>query len=244
MLSAFLWGALAASALLIGALVAIGWSMPTRVLGLITAFGSGVLISAVAYDLVEEASQTDGSTMRVGLGLFVGSVVYYVGDVLVDRMGGTRAPADPTASDAGGAGLPIVLGAVLDGIPESLVLGLGLLSGEGVSVAFLAAVFISNFPEGLAGTSGLLKSGWTRRKVLGLWIVVVVVSALASLTGYGVFDTASPSAVAFVLSFAGGAVLTMLADSMMPDAFADGGKPAGLFTAMGFSLAFFLHTIQ
>ena len=136
----------------------------------------------------------------------------------------TAPTATPTASGGGEAGLPIVLGAVLDGIPESMVLGLGLLSGQGVSVAFLAAVFISNFPEGLAGTSGLLQSGWTRSKVLGLWIVVVVVSALASLAGYGVFDSASPSAVAFVLSFAGGAVLTMLADSMMPDAFADGGK--------------------
>lgn len=244
MLSAFFWGGLAAAALLIGAAVALRWTMSTNVLGWITAFGSGVLISAVAYDLVEEASQTGGSTFRVGLGLLSGSIAYFVGDVLVDRMGGDRTPADPTAPEAGTAGLPIVLGAVLDGIPESIVLGLGLLSGEGVSVAFLVAVFISNFPEGLAGTSGLMQSGWARGRVLRLWVIVVVVSALASLAGYGVFDSASPNAVAFVLSFAGGAVLTMLADSMMPDAFADGGKQAGLFTALGFSLAFFLHRIQ
>src|SRR4029077_17010294 len=159
MLSAFLWGGLAASALLIGALVALRWTLPKNVLGWITAFGSGVLISAVAYDLVEDASQTDGSTFRVGLGVLIGSIVYFVGDVLVDRMGGGRTPHDSPSSGAGEAGLPIVLGAVLDGIPESIVLGLGLLTGNGISVAFLVAVFISNFPEGLAGTSGLLQSG-------------------------------------------------------------------------------------
>ena len=244
MLGALLWGALAAGALLVGALVALRWTLRKDVVGWITAFGSGVLISAVAYDLVEQASRTSGSTFRVGLGVLVGSVVYFVGDVLVDRMGGDRTPTAPSASDAGEGGLPIVLGAVLDGVPESIVLGLGLLAGEGVSVAFLVAVFISNFPEGLAGTTGLLRSGWARRNVLGLWLIVVVVSALASLAGYGVFDAASPNVVSFVLSFAGGAVLTMLADSMVPDAFSWGGKLAGLFTAMGFSLAFFLHTIQ
>ena len=171
--------------------------------------------------------------------------MYFVGDVLVDRMGGDRTPHDPTASGAGEAGLPIVLGAVLDGIPESMVLGLGLLSGEGVSVAFLAAVFISNFPEGLAGTSGLLQSGLGPRQGArpvdrgGRRLRPRVARRLRRVR-LGLAELPWRSS----LSFAGGAVLTMLADSMMPDAFADGGKPAGLFTAMGFSLAFFLHTIQ
>jgi ZIP family zinc transporter len=133
---------------------------------------------------------------------------------------------------------------VLDGIPESLVLGIGLLAGTGVSIAFLAAVFISNLPEGLAATAGLTKSGWSGRNVLGLWSVVVLVSALASLAGFAVFDDASPTSIAFVLAFAGGAVLTMLADTMMPEAFENGGRQVGLLTTAGFAVAFALHLIE
>ena len=133
---------------------------------------------------------------------------------------------------------------MLDGIPESIVLGVGLLGGTGVSLAFIAAVFLSNIPEGIAGTTGLAASGWAPRRIIGLWLLVTLVSALAALAGYAVFDSASPGTLAFVLSFAGGAVLTMVADTMAPEAFEHGGREVGLLTTAGFALAFALHLVE
>ena len=124
------------------------------------------------------------------------------------------------------------------------MIGLGLLGGGGVSVAVLAAVFISNLPEAIAATTGLARSGWTSARILGLWTVVAIVCGFASLLGYAAFDTASPQTIAFVLAFAGGAILTMLADTMMPEAFKHGGKLVGLATTFGFALAFTLTTLE
>jgi ZIP family zinc transporter len=240
---AFWWGAVAGSALLIGAVVAAGFRIERRVLGIVMAFGAGVLISAVAFDLVEEAFETSAGAGGVAAGFFAGALVFFGGDLLIDRMGGERRKSSG-GEQAEGSGLAIVLGAVLDGIPESIVLGIGLLGGTGVSVAFIAAVFLSNLPEGLAATTGLLAAGWSRRDVLLLWSGVALVSALSSLLGYAAFDGVSPGTVAFVLAFAGGAILTMLADTMMPEAFAYEGRLVGLVTAAGFALAFGLHTID
>jgi len=212
-------------------------------LGLAMAFGSGVLISAVAFDLVEEAFGRSSGEGRVALGLFAGAVTFFAGDLVIDRMGGEKRKSS-RGEQAEGSGLAIVLGVVLDGIPESIVLGLGLIGDAGVSVAFIVAVFVSNLPEGLAATTGLLASGWTRSHALLLWASVILVSATASLAGFALFDTASPESVAFVLAFAGGAVLTMLADTMMPEAYELGGKLVGLFTTAGFALAFGLHVLD
>ena len=241
--SAFFWGLVGASALVVGAVVALVVDIHRRLLGLIMAFGAGVLISAVAFDLVEEAADTAHGDRIVALGMAAGALTFFIGDAVIDRMGGNDRKRSE-GQQAGGSGLAIVLGAVLDGIPESLVLGIGLLGGTGVSVAFLAAVFISNVPEGIAATSGLRTSGWAPSRILGLWALVALVSALASLAGFGVFDDASGTTVAFVLSFAGGAVLTMLADTMMPEAFENGGNLVGLLTTAGFALAFALHLIE
>jgi ZIP family zinc transporter len=159
-------------------------------------------------------------------------------------MGGDQRKSMAGGAKAEGSGLAIVLGAVLDGIPESIVLGMSLLAGTGVSVAFVAAVFISNLPEGLAATSGLTESGWSTARILGLWTGVTLVSATSALLGYGVFDDASPWVTAFVLAYAGGAVLTMLADTMMPEAYAQAGPLVGLFTTAGFAVAFGLHMLE
>jgi ZIP family zinc transporter len=140
--------------------------------------------------------------------------------------------------------LAIVLGIVLDGIPESAVIGLGLLEGTGVSVAVIAAVFLSNLPEAIAATTGLTAGGWKRGRIMGLWVLVTLVCGLASLAGYALFDSAGPGALAFVLAFAGGAILTMLADTMMPEAFEHGGKQAGLATTLGFAVAFALTILD
>jgi zinc transporter, ZIP family len=240
--AAFGWGLFAASSLLIGGLLVLRVHVGDRLLGLIMAFGAGVLISAVAYELVEEAFSTSKGGGVAG-GLVAGALVFFAGDAIIDRMGGEGRKSIAGGHEAGTA-LAIVLGIVLDGIPESAVIGLTILQGGTVSVAMLVAVFLSNLPEAIAATTGLRVSGWRTRDILGLWLVVMLVSALASLAGYGLFDSASPEAVAFVLSFAAGAILTMLADTMMPEAFARGGNLAGLATTLGFGLAFAISALE
>jgi zinc transporter, ZIP family len=240
---AFLWGLLAGSSLILGGLVALTGRVGTRLLGLVMAFGAGVLISAVAYELVQEGFTTSKSGTAVTLGLFAGAAVFFLGDAAIDRLGGAERKSMGGAQVSGSA-YAIVLGIVLDGIPESMVIGLGLLEGSGVSAAVIAAVFLSNLPEAIAATSGLVVMGWRRARILGLWMLVALVTALASLAGYALFDSASEETVAFVLAFAGGAVLTMLADTMMPEAFEHGGKLVGLATTLGFAVAFAITTLS
>jgi zinc transporter, ZIP family len=235
--AAFAWGALAASSLLIGSVLALVMRISSRVHGLILGFGAGVLISAVAYELVEEAFSTSDGGVWVGIGLGAGALVYFVGDELIDRRGGDKRKSMGGEQEEGTA-LAIVLGTVLDGIPESIVIGLTLLEGGGVSVAMLVAVFLSNLPEAIGATSGLATAGWRRSRILGLWGLVILASALASLAGFGLFDGASPNTVAFVLAFAGGAILTMLSETMIPEAYLRGGKAVGLVTTFGFGVAF------
>jgi zinc transporter, ZIP family len=236
---AFGWAVLAAAALLIGALLALLVRVGRRPLGLAMAFGAGVLISAVAFELVQEAFATAGGRVEVAVGLAAGALVFYVGDTLLHRLGG----ADRKRShggQAGGSALAIVLGTVLDGVPESIVLGLSLLDTGTVGLAVLAAVFLSNLAESLAATTGLRTAGWRRPAILGMWTLVVVVCGLAALVGVAALAGAPAAVVAFMLAFAGGAILTMLADTMMPEAFDYGGRLVGLLTTLGFGLAFAL----
>jgi zinc transporter, ZIP family len=243
MTEAFAWGLVAASSLVLGGLVTYSFRIGRRTLGLIMAFGSGVLISAVAFELVYDAFVTSNYQGGVALGLFTGSAVFFVADSLIDRMGGGDRKHSG-GKQATGSALAIVLGIVLDGIPESLVLGLTVLEEGTVSVAFLVAVFVANIPEAIAATSGLAQAGWAKSRVLGLWVLVMLVCGIAAFAGYAFLDEASASTVAFVLAFAGGAILTMLADTMMPEAFAHGGKLVGIFTTLGFALAFAISALE
>jgi ZIP family zinc transporter len=213
--------------------------------GLVMGFGAGVLISAVAYELVEDAVERSAGSGGVGLGLALGSLTFFGGDLVIDRLGGAdRKRSAGGQAAAGGVALAIVLGIVLDGIPESIVLGLTLLGGEGVSAAMLAAVFLSNLPEAVAATVGLRAGGWTPSRILWLWVLVTFAAGLAALLSYAVLDGASRRVVAFVQAFAGGAILTMLADTMMPEAFEHGGRYVGLVTTGGFGLAFALSELE
>jgi zinc transporter, ZIP family len=236
------WGAFAASSLVMGALIALARPVARRPLGLIMAFGAGVLISSVAYELVEDAVAVGGQ-LPMALGLTLGAIVFYLGNRAIDALGaeGMGSLAGPTSP---GAGLPIVLGAALDGIPESIVLGLTISAGGGAGVAFLIAVFMSNLPEGIAGTAGLLSSGWRGGSIIGLWLVVVAASAVAALVGATLLAEAQGEVRAFILGFAGGAILTMLADTLIPEAFENAGNAAGLVTTLGFGLAFALTLLD
>jgi ZIP family zinc transporter len=239
-LEAVWWGALAASTLLVGAVIAELRPPPERRLGLIMGLGAGVLLSAVSFELVEEAVRTSGGLRPAALGLFTGAAVFTVGDAAVARLGYEH------RKDIGGAaqessGTSIVLGALLDGVPESAVLGLTLLETGEVGIAVLAAVVISNLPEGIAATTGLLSGGWSRRRIILLWSSIVVASAVSAGLGYLLLDGASDATVAFTLAFAGGAVLTMLSTSMMPEAYDHAGRTVGLATVGGFALAFWIN---
>ncbi len=245
MIEAGLWGLAAASALVIGAVAEIGLHISRRITALIMAFGAGALISALAFDLTEEAFRR-GGTGVFAAGLAAGALAFFVGNRLVIRFGaagrarrGKPAPRGPAASSNGPA---IVLGTLLDGLPESIVLGATLLGGATVSASFLAAVFLSNIPEGAAGTRDLSQEGHERRWILLLWIGVALASGLASGVGFGVLGGMNQAAVALVQAFAAGAIVTMLADTMIPEAFENGGDLAGLATALGFAAAFLLST--
>jgi ZIP family zinc transporter len=239
--AAFGWGLVSASSLVIGSLIATWLNLSLRAIGLIMAFGAGVLISAVAFDLVEEAAESSGHGLAVW-GLFAGCAVFFGGDWLISRLGGgERKHADGAQED--GSPLAIVLGTVLDGIPESMVIGLTIFQGGAVGAAYLAAVFISNLPEAISSTTGLISGGWKKSRILWMWIGIALVSAFASLAGYGLFQASSPDTVAFVLTFAAGAILTMLANTMMPEAFQHGGRLVGVVTTLGFGVAYGIHSL-
>jgi zinc transporter, ZIP family len=243
MAASFGWGTLAASTLVIGALLALRFHISRRWIGMIMAFGAGVLISAVAFDLVEEAEKTAPANWPIYVGIFAGCGVFFGGDWLIARSGGGDRK-DPTGDQKDGSALAIVLGSVLDGIPESMVIGLTIFQGGKVGAAYLAAVFISNLPESISSTSGLVKGGWKTSKILWMWIGITLISGVASLAGYGFFQHASPNIVALVDTFAAGAILTMLADTMMPEAFQHGGKLVGVVTTLGFATALLIHTLD
>jgi ZIP family zinc transporter len=228
-LEAAFWGLVGGIALVVGAGIALVRPIPTRAIAFVMAFGAGVLISAVAFDLTQEAIEIGGGT-ATALGLFGGALVYYAGDMILARRGG--------GEDSGGA---IVLGALLDGIPESAAIGVTLLGGGGVSVSFVVAVFLSNLPESISATAELRSkhsTGW----ILRLWFAIAVASATAAALGYGVLGDASVQLIAYVKAFAGGAILCMLADTFMPKAFREGGDKVGLVTVFGFALAALLST--
>ena len=239
---AFAYGLIGSGSLVVGALIAIRWTIAPKVLGIVMAFGAGILISSVSYELVGEAVSTSGGTGGVGAGLLAGALTFFIGDLAIDRFGGENRKDVTGAASSSGA-LAIVLGTVLDGLPESIVLGVGLVTTTGSSPAFLIAVFISNLPEAIAATSGLRASGWAASRLLLMWSAIALVSALAAAVGYAVFDTAAPSTTAFVLAFAGGALLTMLADTMMPEAYEHAGPLVGVVTTIGFGVGFWMGSL-
>lgn len=243
MTNAFLWGFVAASSLIIGGLLTFWFKISYRALGLIMAFGAGVLISAVAFEITPDAIEHTAGSGHAALGLLTGALTFFVGDVLIGKMGGHGRKKIGASHDSE-LGLPIVLGIVLDGIPESIVIGVSLLGGNSMGLSFLVAVFLSNLPETIAASSGLMAGGWSKLKVIGLWIGVTLVCGLAASAGYVLFENAAPSSIAFMQTFACGAILVMLADTMMPEAYEHGGKLAGIVTVLGFGLAVYISILQ
>lgn len=240
LLTALFWGLLAGSSLLIGA--ALGWfARPSaRVTAGVMAFGSGVLVSAIAFELMDEALRI-GGLLASATGFFAGALAFTVGAVILANRGARhRKRSGKSSAAAASAALVIALGSVFDGIPESMVIGLSLLEGEGVSVPIVAAIFLSNVPEGMSSTVGMKKSGMSFGYVFGLWTAIALLCGIGALGGYVVFDGAPAEYIAMAQGVAAGAMLAMIADTMIPEAFDEAHNAAGLITAVGFITAFVL----
>ncbi|CAM5680800.1 ZIP family metal transporter [Streptomyces glaucescens] len=246
-LQAGLWGLVAGSALLLGAVIGFGLRVPPTAIALVMAFGAGVLISAVSFELVTEAYDQAGLA-PAAIGTIVGAGAYTVGNLWLARRGARhrkrsgrhQAHAQPSEAQQGGSGLALALGALLDGVPESAVIGVSLLDGGAVSLVTVAAVFISNVPEGLSSSAGMKRAGRSRTYVFGVWGAIAAASTVSAVLGYTVVGAFSPAVIAAVTAVAAGAILAMIADTMIPEAFEDAHLAIGLVTVGGFLVSFAL----
>lgn len=248
MLEAGLWGLVGGSALVLGALAAWLFNLPGRLIAGVMAAGSGVLISAVAFDLMDEAF-AQGGIMAAGGGFLAGALAYTLANIAVSRAGARhrkRSGLNPRESQAAAHsdnGLAIAIGALLDGVPESVVIGVSLLDGGGVSLVTVAAVFLSNLPEGLSSAAGMKRAGRSPAYVFSVWGGIALASGAAAMLGHAALASAPPEAIAAVTAVAAGAILAMLVDTMIPEATEEVHEASGLIAVAGFFVAFILSKL-
>lgn len=242
MFTAGLWGTLAGSSLLLGAIIGIYTKIPSKLISFIMAFGAGVLLSSVAFELMEESYKSGGFDACI-IGMTIGTLAFFIGDYFISKKGGKGRKSSQGTEDTGSANA-ILLGALMDGIPESLAIGISIIHGGKVSFAMMIAVFISNIPEALSSATGMLKSGHSKKYIVGLWTAVVIVSGISSMIGYKFLFESSGNITGGIQSFAAGAILTMVSSTMLPEAFEETGNVVGLLTSLGFLLSFILSHLS
>jgi len=237
------WGLLSGSALVLGAAIGFYAHIPERLVAGIMAFGSGVLISALSFDLIQEAYDLGGFD-ATAIGFFAGSAIYTAANWFLTRQGAkhrkrsNELQKEETKDNSNG--LALAIGALVDGIPESIVIGIGMIAGGKVSMVTVIAIFLSNLPEGLSSSAGMRKAGRSAKYVFGLWFGIAIVSGLAAILGYSVFNNFTPNVIAATTAVAAGAILAMLADTMIPEAFEKVHDFTGMIMVAGFMTAFIL----
>ncbi len=241
------WGGVGGFALLVGALLGVYTPTSQRLISAIMALGAGVLMSSAAFELMQEA-HAKGGPWAASAGLLAGALSYAGANYWLTRNGAQnrkQAKGQQQHSGSTGPAMVLVIGALLDGIPESVAIGTSLLDTHSqVSWAMVAAVFLSNIPESMAASAGMKQDGRPVRQILVLWLIVLLVSALSAALGYAWLQHAPGEVMAVILAYAAGAVITMLASTMLPEAYEGEGALSGLFTTFGFLLAFLLSQAQ
>ncbi len=247
-LEAGLWGLGSGCALLIGAAFAMFRRPSQRLIATVMAFGSGVLISAVAFDLMDEA-YAQGGFDATAIGFFAGAIVYTAANIVITRRGAQHRkrsgynPGESQSPAAKSGGLAIAVGALLDGIPESIAIGVSMLDGAGVSLAVVIAVFLSNVPEGLSSAAGMRAAGRSPAYVFGVWGGIALASGMAAMLGNLLLAGADPDILAATTAVAAGGILAMLVDTMIPEATEETPEFAGLIAVTGFLFAFVLSKL-
>ena len=245
-IDSLLWGFIASIPLLIGSIVALFVNLPKSIIASIMAFGSGVLVAALAFSLIEESFSLSQSIPPVIIGFIGGGLSYTIANYFLNRKsaGNLRRRKRSHGEDAGGSknasGLALLVGSVMDNIPENMALGISLITGGTVNIVLIVAIFISNFPEGLASTVGMKANGKSSKQVIILWSIAVFISTISSVIGFKVLSNTNPFLISIAISFAAGAILVMLAESMIPEAYEEGGIKIGIATMIGFVIAFVL----
>ena len=246
-LQAGLWGLLAGSALVIGALIGYFTRISHRVIAAVMAFGSGVLISALSFDLVEEAHKR-GGFVAAALGFLAGASLFTFANWMLARHGAAERKLSehqqPSEQEQHGSGLAIAVGALIDGIPEALVIGVSMLASKAVSIVAVVAIFLSNIPEGLSSAAGMKKAGRSKLYVFGVWGGIALLNGVAAALGNLLFVGFSEQVIAATMAFAAGAILAMLVDTMIPEAFEIARNYAGMIAVVGFLAAFYLSKIS
>ena len=241
MLQAIIYGFIGGGTLLVGAAYGLTFKLKQSTIARIMAFGAGVLICALTFGLMEQAFKHGGFDAVI-IGFLVGGLVFIGGDYLVHAKGGRKYKRKPLMQpkDGSGSGKVMMIGALLDGVPESIALGIAIAGGAGTGLLMVSAIAISNFPEGLSSVEGLVKEGFSKKQLYIMWSIVTLLLTFLTAVSFYFLPRVDGNSLGVIESFAAGAILAMLADSMMPEAFEEGGFTIGMLTVLGFLTAFII----
>lgn len=246
-LQATFWGLVSGSALILGALVGYYRKVSSKTIGSIMSFGSGVLISALSFELMDDAYKK-GGRISTAAGFVAGALIYTIANYLLSKKGAKHRKrsnqSQPSEKSAPGSGTAIAVGALIDGIPESVAIGLTLLEGKGVSLAAVIAIFLSNVPESLSSTSGMKKAGRPAKYIFAIWIAITILSGIAAFAGYSIFRNFPPEVISATIAVAAGGILAMISSTMIPEAYEEAHDFIGIITVAGFLAAFLLSKMD